>query len=59
MGAQAQILIFLREQSAQRAAKKTIPNLDSGWYTNPMESNEFTSGARQMNPGFTESRGWQ
>jgi len=26
---------------------------------NPKEPKRFTSGARQMGPGFTESRGWQ
>jgi len=28
-------------------------------YVNLRESKGFTSGARQTNPGFTESRGWQ
>jgi len=50
---------------AIRAAKTKIPNLDSvgpiykSLYVNPKESKGFTSGARQMNPGFTESRWWQ
>jgi len=28
-------------------------------YVHPKESKGFASGARQTNPGFTESRGWQ
>jgi len=48
-----------------RAAKKNILNLDcfchffESLYAKPKESKGFTSGARQTNPGFTESRGWQ
>jgi len=55
----------VKPTQAIREAKKQIPNLDSccpfyeSLYVNPKESTGFTGGARQMNPGFTESRGWQ
>jgi len=47
---------------AIRVVKRNIPNLDYVWHILwiPVpESKGFTSGTRQMNPGFTESRRWQ
>ena len=62
---EATVLMLSMPTWAIRAAKRSTPNLDSFWpiyeslYVNPKEPKGFTSGARQMNPGFTESRGWQ
>ena len=53
----------LRGQSAQRTKESRIQILFGPFYeslyVNPKESNGSTSGAGQINPGCSESSGWQ
>jgi len=46
-----------RSEDTKSESRLLGPHFMKSLYVNPKESKGFTSGARQMNPGFTQSRG--